>query len=163
MRRRQRRNRTVTLQTSEYKSGATSWLTSARESGTTSNCATSWSEDYPALTVTEDPAEIRSAIHALATKVRVARVEAKQGDLFTPAISLEFRKVLIVEMNPDTWAAIMDDNPGEFSNQINGTYPEDKPLSTVPPNILAVLPRLPDDIQYRLWDVTLSCSIRERT
>ena len=62
---------------------------------------------------------------------------------------VEFRKVLIVETNADTWAAIMDDNPGEFSNQINGTYPEDKPLSTVPPNILAVLPRLPDDIQYR--------------
>jgi hypothetical protein len=37
----------------------------------------------------------------------------------------------------------------EFSNQINGTYPEDKPLSTVPPNILAVLPSLPDDIRYR--------------
>jgi hypothetical protein len=43
----------------------------------------------------------------------------------------------------------MDDNPGEFSNKINGSYPEEKPLSTVPPNILAVLPRLPDDIQYR--------------
>ena len=103
----------------------------------------------PPLTVTDDPGEIRRAIHALAKRVRVARAEAKQGDLFTPAISLEFRKVLIVEMDADTWAAIMDDNPGEFSNQINGTYPEDKPLSTVPPNILAVLPRLPDDIQYR--------------
>ena len=103
----------------------------------------------PALTVTDDPAEIRRAIHALAKRIRVARAEAKQGDIFTPAISVEFRKVLIIETNADTWAAIMDDNPGEFSNQINGTYPEDKPLSTVPPNILAVLPRLPDDIQYR--------------
>lgn len=103
----------------------------------------------PTLTVTDDPAEIRRAIHELANKIRVARAEATQGDIFTPAISVEFRKVLSVETNADTWAAIMDDNPGEFSNQINGTYPEDKPLSTVPPNILAVLPRLPDDIQYR--------------
>ena len=69
--------------------------------------------------------------------------------MFTPAISAEFRKTLIVEMKAGTWAAIMDDNPGELSNQINGTYPEGKPLSTVPPNILAALPRLPDDIQYR--------------
>ena len=29
-------------------------------------------------------------------------------------------------MNGDTWAAIMDDNPGELSNQINGTYPGGK-------------------------------------
>jgi len=69
--------------------------------------------------------------------------------MFTPAISAEFKKTLIVEMKAGTCAAIMDDNPGELSNQINGDYPEGKPLSTVPPNILAVLPRLPDDIQYR--------------
>jgi hypothetical protein len=69
--------------------------------------------------------------------------------MFTPTISVEFRKVLILEIDANTWAAIMDDNPGQFSSRINGRYPEDKPLSTVPPNILAVLPRLPDDIQYR--------------
>jgi hypothetical protein len=103
----------------------------------------------PVLTVTDDPTEIRRAVHALANRIRVARAEAKQGDMFTPTISVEFRKALVLEMNADTWAAIMDDNPGEFSNQINSTYPEGKPLSTVPPNILAVLPTLPDDIQYR--------------
>jgi hypothetical protein len=69
--------------------------------------------------------------------------------MLKPTISVEFRKALILEMDTNTRAAIMDDNPGEFSNKINGTYPEEKPLSTVPPNILAVLPRLPDDIQYR--------------
>jgi hypothetical protein len=79
----------------------------------------------------------------------VARAGAKQGDIFTPSISVEFKKVLILQMDSNTWAAIMDDNPGEFSNEINSTYKEGKPLSTVPPNILAVLPRLPDDIQYR--------------
>ena len=103
----------------------------------------------PALTVTDDPAEIGRAVHALAKRIRVARAGAKEGDMFTPTISVEFRKALILEMNANTWAAIMDDNPGEFSNQINGSYPDGKPLSTVPPNILAALPRLPDDIQYR--------------
>jgi hypothetical protein len=103
----------------------------------------------PALTVTDDPTEIRTGVRALANRIRVARAEAKQGDMFTPTISVEFRKALVLEMDADTWAAIMDDNPGEFSNQINSTYPEGKPLSTVPPNILAVLPTLPDDIQYR--------------
>ena len=103
----------------------------------------------PALTVTDDPAEIRRAVRALAKRIRVARAEAREGDIFTPTISVEFRKALLLEMNANTWAAIMADNPGEFSPQINGSYPEGPPLSTVPPNILAVLPRLPDDIQYR--------------
>ena len=103
----------------------------------------------PPLTVTDDPAEIRRAVHALAKRIRVARAGAQQGEIFTPAISVEFKKVLLLEMNANTWASIMDDNPGEFSNQINGTYPEERPRSTVPPDVLAVLPRLPDDIEYR--------------
>jgi hypothetical protein len=103
----------------------------------------------PPLTVTDDPVEIRKAVHALAARIRVARAGAQQGEIFTPTISVEFRKVLLLEMNANTWAAIMDDQPGTFSNQISGTYPEERPLSTVPPNVLAVLPRLPDDIQYR--------------
>ena len=103
----------------------------------------------PPQTVTDDPAEIRRAVRALADRIRVARAEAKQGDIFTPTVSAQFRKALLLEMNAPTWAAIMDDNPGEFSVQINGSYPDEKPLSTVPPNILAALPTLPDDIQYR--------------
>ena len=102
----------------------------------------------PSLTVTDDPAEIRRTVDALARKIRVARAGAKQGDIFTPTISVAFRKALRFEMNANTWAAVRDDNPGEFSGQINGSYPEGQPLSTVPPNILAVLPRLPDDIRY---------------
>ena len=74
---------------------------------------------------------------------------AAEDVIFTAAIGAEFREVLRLEMDADTWAAIMDDNPGEFSNRINGTYPGRRPLSTVPPNILARLPRLPEDVQYR--------------
>ena len=103
----------------------------------------------PALAVTDDPAEIRRSERALAKRIRRARSGAKRGEIFTPAISAEFRKVLLLEMDSNTWAAIMDDNPGEFSRHINGTYPKKRPLSTMPPNVLAVLPRLPDDIEYR--------------
>jgi hypothetical protein len=103
----------------------------------------------PALRVTDDPAEIRRTVLALAREIRIARERAIQGEIFTPTITVVFRKVLLVEMSANTRAAIMDDNPGEFSHRINGIYPKRKPLSTVPPNILAALPRLPDDIQYR--------------
>jgi hypothetical protein len=103
----------------------------------------------PVLAVTENRAETRRADRALAQRIRVARAKAKQGDIFTPAIGVEFRKALLREMNAHTWKVIMDDNPGDFEAQINGAYPEGKPLSTVPPNMLAVLPRLPDDVEYR--------------
>ncbi len=103
----------------------------------------------PTLAVTAYPAEITRAQLALARRIREARDGAKEGDIFTPTISAEFRKVLLPEMSADTREAIMDDNPGEFSHQIDGTYPRGKTFSTMPSNILAVLPTLPDDIQYR--------------
>lgn len=102
----------------------------------------------PPLIVTSDPADIERAEHALATRLRTAR-GPRQGQLFTPAISIEFRRVLLLEMTTEAMQSIMDENPGSFSHGINGTYPKERPLSTVPPTILAVLPALPDDIQYR--------------
>jgi hypothetical protein len=114
-----------------------------------SELRTELEKGLPRLRVTEDVRETRSAQRALAKRIRVARDGARQGDIFTAAIGVEFREVLRLEMDADTWAAIMDDNPGEFSNRINGTYPGKRSLSTVPPNILALLPRLPEDVQYR--------------
>ena len=106
-------------------------------------------EGLPPFRATDDVAEIRRVRRALAKTIQAARHGAHEGDIFSPAISLEFKQVLALEMNAKTWAVIMDDNPGEFSNDINGTYPDDKPYSTVPGTILAVLPALPEDVQYR--------------
>ena len=106
-------------------------------------------EGLPPLKVTNDPGEFMRAELALARRIRVAREGDEQGEIFTQVISGEFKRILLLEMNASTWAAIMDDNPGEFSNLINGAYPKSKPHSTVPANIMARLPRLPKDIQYR--------------
>jgi len=103
----------------------------------------------PALTITDDPAAIGRAERALARRIRAAREDATQGAIFTPAISVEFRKVLRLEMSAATLADIMEENPGAFSHRINATYSKEEVLSTMPANILARLPRLPDDIQYR--------------
>lgn len=103
----------------------------------------------PVLTVTNDPGEIGRAQRALANRIRVARARARQGDIFTSTISAEFRNALLVETNPGTMAAIMDENPGDSSRRINRAYPTGKPLASMPPGMLAVLPRLPGDLQYR--------------
>ena len=101
------------------------------------------------LITTDNPAEIRKAVHSRAKKIRAARADAREGDIFTPAISGSFKRALVEELDRGTCEAILDDNPGEFKHRINGSYPPRLPLSTVPPNVLAVLPKLPDDLQYR--------------
>ncbi len=106
-------------------------------------------EGLPPLRVTDDVAEIRRARRARAKAIQAARHDAREGDIFSPSISLEFKQVLALEMNAKTWAVIMDDNPGEFSHEINGIYPDGQPFSTVPGTILAALPTLPDGVEYR--------------
>ena len=106
-------------------------------------------QGLPPLTVTDNPAEILHAELALATRIQAARAGARQGDIFTREIRADFRRVLLLETDSWTRAAIMDENPGAFSSRINRTYPKERSVSTVPANILAALPRLPDDIQYR--------------
>jgi hypothetical protein len=103
----------------------------------------------PPLRVTNDPAELMNRELALAERIRLARNGAREGEFFTPPVSVEFKRLLLIEMDSDTWASLMDDNPGDFDHAINDSYPKKRPLSTVPPNILAVLPHLPDGIQYR--------------
>jgi hypothetical protein len=99
--------------------------------------------------MTDDPANIEKAESDLAGRLRVARPGARRGECFTPPIERELEKALIVEMSASTWAAIMDGNPGDFQQEVNGTYKRSKSVSTVPPNILALLPTLPEGIQYR--------------
>jgi hypothetical protein len=33
--------------------------------------------------------------------------------------------------------------------KVNASYPDSAPLMTVPPDILAALPKLPEDLEYR--------------
>ena len=106
-------------------------------------------QGLPPLIVTDDPAEILRAELALAKRIQAARAGARQGDIFTREIRADFRRVLRLETDQPTRAAIMDENPGAFSSRINRIYPKEHSVSTVPANILAALPRLPDDIQYR--------------
>jgi len=103
----------------------------------------------PRLKVTDDPVEIQRAERALAERIRKARAGAVRGDIFTEDIRRGFRQVLRPVTNRATCALLRDDNPGEFQYPINGEYPKNRPLSTVPPAMLAVLPKLPDDVFYR--------------
>lgn len=103
----------------------------------------------PAVTVTDDVRQIRRDIRSLEHAIRGARPGAIQGEFFTDATSAEFKRALALIMDADVWAVLMDDNPGAFSHDIDGNYPEGKTRSTIPGIVLANLPQLPDDIEFR--------------
>ena len=106
-------------------------------------------EGLPELAVTDNPRVIRDTERLLAERIRRARTGADRGDIFTEDIRRGFRQLLRGVATEGTCEAIRDDNPGEFQYRINSEYPKGKPLSTVPPSVIAVLPRLPEDVWYR--------------
>lgn len=109
-------------------------------------------KDLPPLAVTSNASDIRRAEQALAERIRRARAGAGRGDIFTEDTRHAFRQLLRPVTNAGICESIRDDNPGEFGYPINAEYPKDRPVSTVPPSILAVLPRLPEDVMYRFLD-----------
>ena len=108
------------------------------------------------LKESNDPAEISNAQDALSTRIRAARADAKHGDIFTPEISTQFRRLLAPELKgedgQDTKAVLKTDAPpaASVAFKVNAKYPEGQPLPTTPANVLLNLPRLPEPLQYRI-------------
>jgi hypothetical protein len=107
----------------------------------------------PPLKETKDPAKIQAAQEGLSERIRAMRKDAKPGDIFTPEIRQLFRRLMYPEMKgqdgADTKQAIKEDAPTGVPIKVNAKYPESAPLPTVPPNLLAALPKLPEDLEYR--------------
>jgi len=112
----------------------------------------------PTITVSDNYAEVSAAIDALAAKISAARQAARRGDVFTPVVECWFREMIDRSLRGcDTnavHAAINEENPPNivFALQINGRWPERASLGPMPPQLLADLPQLPDDLQYRFLD-----------
>jgi len=110
----------------------------------------------PPLKETTDAGAIGNAEKSLAAKIRAARANAQRGDIFTPATEALFRRLVRPQVTgsadaADNRAIIKDDGPkpGDVPFKVNGEYPKDAPLSTVPPDVLKALPPLPENLQYR--------------
>jgi hypothetical protein len=101
------------------------------------------------LAVTTNPDEIIQAERALAHRIREARESARRGDILIPALQTELKKFLVLQVDEATLDLITGDNPGELRIKVNGSYPKEMPVSTVPPKLLLQLPSLPADLQFR--------------
>ncbi len=118
----------------------------------------------PPLQVSNDMDTVRAATDALARQIQAARRNARPGDLFTPDIARMFRTRIATCLTPEDIQAILAE--GEPTEPIvvptltvNMVWPEDVLFNFVPPQLIAALPPLPPELQYRiigrsivLWD-----------
>ena len=113
----------------------------------------------PALKPKESRAKTLEFERALAAKIRAARPHAKQGDLFTPSVAGEFRRLIRLSMQGRGAARIRASlergEPVKLRVIVNGSYPSSVPLQTTPPSLLLNLPELPPELEYRVVGQTL--------
>ena len=99
------------------------------------------------------PQMIEQYQRGLAQLISAQRANARRGDIFTRegerVIRQRLRTVFAGPDGASLKATIMDENPLAMKLAVNGRYPDEVPLSTMPPQVLAVLPKLPDHIEYR--------------
>ena len=99
------------------------------------------------------PQQIDRHQRDLASAVAKARAQSQPGDVFIPAMQKYIRgvvrRVISGPDGPRIKESFMDENPMTVKIGVNQRYPDTIPMSTMPPDILAALPPLPEDLEYR--------------
>jgi len=108
----------------------------------------------PDLPKQTNPTEIDKHERALLRLIQEGRKNAKPGDLFTPAMQRLIRNILRPVFRGKDGQQIKNeilDNEykGSVKLVVNGRYPDEVPISTVPPQVLSQLPKLPEELEYR--------------
>lgn len=114
----------------------------------------------PKLSDRATPTEIDRHQRELLTRMSKARAGAKQGDLFTPDMQVVVRTLMkrlfaTTESRTQLRESVMDENPTDLRFAVNGRYPDTVPLSTMPPEVLKNLPRLPEELEFRFVGAAL--------
>jgi len=108
----------------------------------------------PPLPKQTNPQIIDQHERALGKLIQAARKDAKQGDIFTGQMQALVRRLLAPVFSgtdgAHVRAEIMDNEyKGAVTLTPNGRYPDVVPVSTVPPQVLQYLPKLPEELEYR--------------
>lgn len=99
--------------------------------------------------------EITDRATRLAAGIQAARRDAKQGDIFTPRAATVFATLIKQEYSrrPPRVKEVRGDAQEElpdFVPKVNQPYPTNYPLATFPPELLPLLPQLPETVEYRV-------------
>jgi hypothetical protein len=126
-------------------------------------------EKIQAPAPTSSAQQIADRQRQLTVAIQNARRDKRQGNIFKPEVETAFRHVLTEEFtgpngpamlneihsgNPKTEGVPQQRNPRNEPKknvplQVNAYYPDDAPLSSVPPSLLLHLPALPEEVRYR--------------
>lgn len=110
-------------------------------------------DSLPRLSKDASPQEIDNYQRELGRLIAKARAAARPADVFTKEIRAYFRRQIAAAFaGPEgrkLRGSIMDENPGAIRLAVNARYPDSVPLATMPPQVLAELPRLPEELEYR--------------
>lgn len=110
-------------------------------------------EGLPKLPAEATPEQIDRNQRMFEQRIREARKGAKQGEIFgaeaQPVIKRLLAAVFAGPEGKELMASILDENPAGLKLTANMRYPDNVPISTVPPEVLQTLPRLSEDMEYR--------------
>ena len=99
------------------------------------------------------PQELDTYQRELGRAIIAARPNARAGDIFGPDMTALVKRLLAPVFSGSDGAhlkhAISDEEPHPVPPVVNARYPDDVPLSTMPPDVLKALPRLEEEIEYR--------------
>lgn len=113
----------------------------------------------PALPKQTDPITIDKHQRAMASLLQSARKGARHGDIFAPAMQRLVRTLLrpIFRGADGTQIKneILDAEYKDVKLVVNGRYPDEVPISTVPPQVLQQLPKLGEALEYRFVKTTM--------
>lgn len=108
------------------------------------------------IQITDRPETIRYAIDAMAAAIRAERPDARQGDLFTPALARELRVRIdqALRAHGFTAADVLAEgeegpDPATFILRVNGPFPWVLSQAMFP-CVTGALPPLPPELQYRM-------------
>jgi hypothetical protein len=105
----------------------------------------------PALPDKATPDQIDAYQRTLAARIIAARKGARQGDIFGDMTVMARRLLGPVFKGPNGAAirnAILEE-PHPLVPGVNTRYPDDVPLSSMPPEVLKALPKLDETLEFR--------------
>lgn len=110
-------------------------------------------QKLPKLTSDSKPEEIEAHKTAFQERVRLARSQAKPGNIFTEDIAPRIRHLIKTAFKGNERQEIREtvlaaDTRG-VPLRVNYVYPETKELTQMPPTLLLELPQLPEQLRYR--------------
>jgi hypothetical protein len=107
----------------------------------------------PGLPEAATPQQIHAHQVSLEGNIRAARPGSSRGDIFGREMEQLIRRrmaaVFASDRPAELRASILDENPVGIKFNLDHRYPDEVPMSTMPPQVLKALPPLPEGLEYR--------------